>query len=254
MGQAQSPALQAHIAAILGASSVAEVWSLHVERMRKYRFDKLLYGSTRYRTYGLLGDFDDVLILSEGPQSYLDAYIGEELYQHSPANNWASQNTGAISWLELAQKFGDMELTPERMRLMQLNADHGVVAGYTIALQDNSQLGQGIIGLSPVKGVFQPECDAIWAEHGEEIEMLCNLMHLKVSTLPHTGQRRPLTSRQREALEWAASGKTTQDIADIMGLSVATVEKHLKAARDSLNVTTTAHAVQKATSLNLIFV
>lgn len=254
MAQSRSGDLQAHVAAVLGAHTVADVWRLFVARMRRYRFDKLLYGATRYRTHGLLGDFDDLLVLSEGPQSYLDVYLGEGLYLESAANQWASKNTGAISWLELAQGMRPEDMTPGRLRLMQLNAEHGAIAGYTISLQDRSQLGAGTIGLSPEAGIFQPECDAIWAEHGEEIEMLANLMHLKISSLPQTGQRRPLTSRQRESLEWAASGKSSQDIAVIMELSVATVEKHLRAARDALNVTTTAHAVQKATSLNLLFV
>ena len=77
-------------------------------------------------------------------------------------------------------------------------------------------------------------------------------MHVRIASLPQTGQRRPLTSRQREALQWSAQGKTMQDIATIMNLSVGTIEKHLRMARDSLDAQTTAHAVQKATSLNLL--
>ena len=244
----------AHNTQVLAAETVPEVWALHVKAMKHFRFDKLLYGSTRYRTHGMLGDIDDALILSEGPQAYLDVYIGDELYLDSAANDWASKNTGSASWLDIAMMYSDRELTPKRLRLMQLNAEHGVICGYTISLNETSSHGQGTIGLSPEAGLVQADADHIWAQHGAQIEMLCNLMHLKISTLPQAGQRRPLTSRQREALEWYATGKTTQDIATIMGLSAATIEKHLKSARDSLNVQTTAHAVQKATTLNLLFV
>jgi len=66
--------------------------------------------------------------------------------------------------------------------------------------------------------------------------------------------RRPLTRRQREVLEWVGDGKTVQDIALLMGLTPATVEKHLRLAREALEVGTTAQAVLKASYQNQIFV
>ena len=79
-------------------------------------------------------------------------------------------------------------------------------------------------------------------------------MHLRLTQLPYPVQRRPLTERQREALEWVADGKTTQDIAMLMEISQAMVEKHLRLAREALSVETTAHAVAKASVLNQIFI
>jgi LuxR family transcriptional regulator len=111
---------------------------------------------------------------------------------------------------------------------------------------------RGVIGLSPGHGMLQPEADALWKEIGKDVEMLCQLTHLRIGSLPQMPQRRPLTSRQREALTWSAQGKTMQDVATIMGLSVATIEKHLRMARDALDAQTTAHAVQKAVTLNLL--
>ena len=81
-----------------------------------------------------------------------------------------------------------------------------------------------------------------------------NVAHLKLTNLPYSTARRNLTSRQREALEWVGEGKTTQDIATIMGLTPATIEKHLRLAREALNVETTAQAVLKASFQNQIFV
>ena len=47
-------------------------------------------------------------------------------------------------------------------------------------------------------------------------------------------RRRALSPRQRESLEWVADGKTTQDVALLMGVSAAMVEKHLRLAREAL--------------------
>lgn len=45
------------------------------------------------------------------------------------------------------------------------------------------------------------------------------------------------------ALDVVGDCKTAQDIASLMGLSAATVEKHLRLAREALDVETTAQAV-----------
>ena len=89
--------------------------------------------------------------------------------------------------------------------------------------------------------------------HGEEIIVANNVMHLKLLTLPYSGQRH-LTKRQREVLQWVGDGKTTQDIALLLELTPATIEKHLRLAREALEVETTAQAVLKAAFYNQMFV
>ena len=100
----------------------------------------------------------------------------------------------------------------------------------------------------------QPEVDALWAKHGKDIQLMNEIAHLKILTLPYSTPGRNLTRRQREALEWVGDGKTMQDIALLMGLTSATVEKHLRLARESLSVETTAQAVLKAAFANQMFV
>ena len=73
-------------------------------------------------------------------------------------------------------------------------------------------------------------------------------------TLPHaTFSARRLTKRQHEVLQWVSDGKTTQDIVIIMDVSKATVEKHLRLAREVLGVETTAQAVLRMAYQNQIF-
>jgi LuxR family transcriptional regulator len=109
------------------------------------------------------------------------------------------------------------------------------------------------IGLVAKHGMTQDDVDAIWAEHGEIIQIINHVAHLCILQLPAAGQRRLLTARQAEVLELVADGKTMQDIAIVLERNVATVEKHLRGARDALGVETTAQAVRKASVLNQIF-
>lgn len=101
---------------------------------------------------------------------------------------------------------------------------------------------------------MQVDFDKIWAEKGDEIQLISNVAHLKIMSLPHlttSGER--LTKRQREASEWVSDGKTMQDIATLMGLTQATVKKNLRVARKILCVETTAQAVIRAAFQNQIF-
>ena len=60
------------------------------------------------------------------------------------------------------------------------------------------------------------------------------------------------TNKQREVVLLAGYEKQSADIATEIGISVKTVEKHLRDSRDRLGVKTTAQAVMKATVLNQI--
>ena len=71
--------------------------------------------------------------------------------------------------------------------------------------------------------------------------------------MPIAGRTRHLTARQREVLEWIAHGKTSQDIAQILDVSAALIEKHLRLAREVLAVDNTAQALVKNSLFNMIF-
>ena len=143
---------------------------------------------------------------------------------------------------------------PEQRTVVELNHKFGITAGYTISFKDVSSRAKGAIGLVGGPGVSQADVDAIWAEHGREVLQMNNVAHLKIASLPQPLNQRRLTERQREVLEWVGDGKTIADTATIMGLTAATVEKHLKKAREALKVETTAQAAMKAAQFNQIFV
>lgn len=237
---------------MIAAQTVEEVWTVYADALTALGFDKLLYGGTRLPTSDRkIGDIRDALVLQRGPQAYADVYLGEELYLHSPSYLWAAENEGFASWPEAARSYKGAP-RPEHLQILALNAKFGVRAGYVGSLDATVQGMHGVIGMSPAAPLDQDETDALWAKVGDSIQTLSNLLQLRIASLPIALSRRPLTSRQREALYWFAQGKTTQDIAQILDLSAATIEKHLRMARDSLDATTTAHAVQKAATLNLL--
>jgi DNA-binding response OmpR family regulator len=61
-----------------------------------------------------------------------------------------------------------------------------------------------------------------------------------------------LTDRESEALTWAARGKTSSEIATILGLTKRTVDFHIDNARLKLNASSRMHAAVKAAAGGLI--
>ena len=90
----------------------------------------------------------------------------------------------------------------------------------------------------------QDRLSEIWHVHGPRIETLAGLMHLRLSTLPHDIAR-PLSTRQREVLDWSSQGKTIHEMTIILDLSRQTVEKHMRLARQTLGATTTTQAARR---------
>lgn len=238
---------------LTNARSVEQLWKEHTALMSAYGFDRVMYGFTRYRTSSGLGDPQDWVLLSTQSPEYMKVFFDEGLYYHAPMLRWALANDGACSWRWMMDMNRVDNLTPSERRVMEFNKSMGVTAGYTISFRSISERTKGAIALTAPAGVSQDTVEQTWAKHGDEIIVMNNVMHLKLLTLPYSGERH-LTKRQREVLQWVGDGKTTQDIAVLLELTPATVEKHLRLAREALDVETTAQAVLKAAFYNQMFV
>ena len=61
-----------------------------------------------------------------------------------------------------------------------------------------------------------------------------------------------LTARETECLKWTAEGKTTWEVATIMGISERTVIFHLQNVMQKLNVSNRSHAVARAVAQQIV--
>lgn len=234
--------------------TVEALWQCHCRHMAQYGFDRLLYGFTRFRTETSLGDPADFVVLTNHAPAYRHGFVEGGLYKDAPMVRWALENDGWASWRIGGDMLAEGLLDDKARRVVEFNLTHRVTAGYTISFRAVSRRSKGAISMAARPGLSQDDADAIWARHGRDIVLLNNIVHLKIMTLPVSLPNQALTRRQREALEWVGDGKTMQDIAQIMGLTQATIEKHLRLARETLNVDTTAQAVAKAAFQNQMFV
>lgn len=230
------------------ALAVHEVWRLHCAAMSAYGFDRLLYVHTRFRSERSFGDLQDALVLCSHPRDYARAVIESGIVRHAPMIDAASA-PGAMSWRDRDAR----GLSGLAAATVRADRGLGLVAGYDIVFPEASARSGGAIALTAAEGTDQDGADAIWDAHGGDIELLNRVVHRRIAGLPTWGGRRPLTPQQRRVLQWAAQGKTAQDTALIMEVTPATVEKHLRLAREALDTHTTAQAVMKATGWNQLF-
>jgi len=233
------------------ALTIEDVWALHCAEMAGFGFDRLIYGCTRFVTEDSLGDFEDAIFLTNHDPAYFDRFIANKLFVHAPMIRWARENVGACSWGALWD-VPDMLSEPER-KIVAFNRSMNVTAGYSISFADPGPRSLALIALAARIGLDQAAVDDIWASDGRQIEAMNQVLHLKIMSLPQRTARAGLSDRQREVLEWVGAGKSNLDIATIMGVSVPTVEKHLRLAREKLGVETTAQAILKASFQNQIF-
>lgn len=235
------------------ATSADAVWRLGTGFFAGLGFGRVNYGYTRFRNIRSVGDPDDALFLSTCDADYVNRYFRGKFFARTPVYHWAENNVGACTWGWVKQAALEGKLTPDELASVKENQKIGVTAGITISFPANSIRSKGALGLIADPGLTDMDVERIWAQNRTRIEAVAQVLHLRLIQFPLAARTRPLTQRQREVLEWVADGKTTQDVATILGISAAMIEKHLRLAREVLGVDTTTQAVAKAALLNLIF-
>jgi LuxR family transcriptional regulator len=238
---------------IAAAPSIDTAWELATGYFAGLGFGRANYGFTRFRHLKTIGDPDDALFLSTCDADYVKRYFQGGFYAKTPVFRWAERSSGACTWTWVKEALEAGRLSTDEAEAVRQNAAMGVTAGISVSFPEVSSRSKGALGLIADPGMNHADVDALFAARKEEILAVANMMHLTIVHLPQLSRHRALSPRQREALEWVADGKTTQDVALLMGVSPAMVEKHLRLAREALAVETTAQAVAKGALLNMIF-
>ena len=238
---------------IAEAQTIDEVWEMATRYFASLGFARANYGFTRFKHLKTIGDPDDALFLTTCDPDYEQRYFRGGFYAKTPVFRWVERNSGACTWAWVKEAYEAGRLSNEEADAVRQNITMGVTAGISVSFPEASARAKGALGLIADLGLSTEAVEAIWAQHQPEILAVAHMMHLKIIHLPQLSRSRALSPRQREALEWVADGKTTQDVALLMGVSPAMVEKHLRLAREALSVETTAQAVAKGALLNMIF-
>lgn len=247
------PSFTRHLTAVMLAKDQSEIWTLTCDFFRALGFAHALYGYSP-DSYGVrLGAPEDYLVMSTLSPDVSATLVDQGFFRQSLTFHWALENTGVASWSMSQEDCGvgdDFVLNPAAEEFFTRN---NLLIGCTIGFPKKRSRGNAVMALVGPPDKTQEDIDALLEVARDAIFVAAACAHRCLSVLPYPTPRGHLTGRQREVLEWVAEGKTSADIATIMGISAPTVDKHLRLARDTLGVDTTAQALIKAAFLNQVF-
>jgi DNA-binding NarL/FixJ family response regulator len=131
-----------------------------------------------------------------------------------------------------------MWATPQAQKLLadSLGADDPVLPEPLLAWLEQAQAAKG--GAKTVAAIpGHPELRLHYMGNAGTNEFLLRLARESTGALPaQFSSEFRLTSREAEVLSWLSKGKTNRDIAQILGLSPRTVDKHLEQIYAKLGV------------------
>jgi len=147
-------------------------------------------------------------------------------------------------------------LTPDTRRDYKLYSDYrikGADDGYTRVLEQQSVLESdkrgnlwlalSILDLSPYSDTQSPvRCRMVNVKSGE----------LYTFPPPESGQRDLLTMREKEILHLISKGLISREIADLLYISVNTVNTHRQRIIEKLDVSSTSEAIRYAMELGIL--
>jgi LuxR family quorum sensing-dependent transcriptional regulator len=182
----------------------------------------------------------DCIWLNNRPQEYVDRYIEKNYVVRDPVVTELRRTGHPFSWEDVRN---GRELNKSEKAIMDEAREFGSRDGLIIP----------IVTLSGSLSVFSP-CGAqpdLSPRARASIEIVGVYSHhaLKralIKSQREDAVRTPLTPREREIMQWVASGKTDDEIADILAIGATTVTSHVEHAKQKLDAFRRTYAVVQA--------
>ncbi len=204
-----------------------------------------LYGLD-YAVYASIMPDGQIIGYTNYPEEWVNYYVENEFHNIDPVILTASQSIVPVNWRAIADDYED-SIVFQKAREFGIGS-----AGFSIPVR-------GPYGEFAVFSVTKDCSDEEWAEFTtssiHDFQSIAVYMHdsvLRGHGLFKLLNKKPLSKREAEALQWYARGKTSNDIAVLTGLKPSTVTAYLQSARAKLNALSTAHAAARAISMGAI--
>lgn len=183
------------------------------------------------------------VLLNTFPSDWGRRYLARGYAFKDPTVRRLGTSTTPFAWSEVRDAFPD---DPMAGRVMDEAADFSLRDGITIPLMtlDGETAGFSVSG------------DRLGIDPADRAMLHLIATYAFGHLLLMRGQNKELPAhlapREREALQWAAEGKTDWEIGEVMGISSHGVDFHLRSARSKLGTTNRTQAVAIALRRGLI--
>ena len=216
---------------------------------REIERELLWYGLTSVTIMQLPGpmnSFCDGILLNTRPREYTEHYENENYLAKDPVVMELSRSVDAYSWGDVRHS---RVLNKKQKYIIDEGREFGATDGFIVPIRSSSA------ELSIFCPCGEDPDLSKSARSSLEIIGMYGYESLKRASLKK--QRKdpavqPLTPREREVLQWVASGKTDDEIADILSVATTTITFHVQNAKRKLSTCNRTYAVVKAIKLGEI--
>ncbi|MDC1058615.1 autoinducer binding domain-containing protein [Planktomarina temperata] len=167
--------------------------------------------------------------LLDYPASWVAHYTAQAYVLRDLVVAWGLSEVGCLRWSAIT--------LPDPFDILGQARAHGLVYGATVST--------GSLDARTIGSVARPDRE-LTDEELAQAEVLITDLHRRL--MPP----RPLTPAQLEALRLIAKGYRYADAADALQISQSALKARITAARQHLRARTTAEAIQRAASYDLI--
>jgi LuxR family transcriptional regulator, quorum-sensing system regulator BjaR1 len=186
---------------------------------------------------------EPVFVTDITPPGFRAEYAQEQLYQ---INYIAAYSRIAVAPFRYDEAPYDPSRQLDYERFTQMMRSYGLREGIMIPV--------GRVGRSPAWAWFSGESPDLDEEAVQVVQLIALFASSKTLALfqPDVGDPAHLTAREREVLTWAALGKSSWEIGQILNIAKRTVDEHTQIASRKLGAANRTQAVALALVKRLI--
>lgn len=197
-------------------------------------------------------NLSDVLFISDYPPAWQEQYRANHYHQRDPVVLSGLKRTTPFCW--------DEHITFRLSDIFLLSKTYNIVNGVTFVLHDHFN-NMAMLSLVTDNTVEQSEelithsrarLQMVLIDIAEQTYRLLNTRQTESTVGPPLPGRSTFTPREQEVLYWASMGKTYEDVAIILGITVRTVKFHMANVVRKLNVSNARQAIRLGVERNLI--
>lgn|SRR5574338_724327 len=164
------------------------------------------------------------------PDGWAEWFDEQSLGATDPVHRASNVTSVGFVWSDLPEMIA---LTAQDRRVLELARSEGIGEGFTVPAHVPGEAhGSCSFACAPGDPFFQDHLPLLQLVGAFAFEAARRMRRSRFSQEP----RVQLTDRQRECVMWAARGKSDWEIAQVLGVSEATVGEHLRHAYERYGV------------------
>jgi DNA-binding CsgD family transcriptional regulator len=180
-------------------------------------------------------------IASSFPWEWGVEYVSGQYADDDPVLYLASRQASWFGFAGAIDRARSLGARAKTSRIMHAAAEHGLADGLLIPYFGPNGDRTTLTLAGPKKATDLP-MDQTVKVLALARALMHKVGHLKAESTLHDESCAELTDREIECLKWIGAGKTSQDVATIIGIANNTVDFHLKNAMKKLNTSSRTQA------------